>query len=225
MDDARIISIIFQTYAKDYKYLDNKGRPDPTWEQLNNRYKTFADITSSSPAITWNIIKSNPERGWCIHYFSRNPNVTWDIVKNNPNLSWCFRSLSNNPSIRWENIKDTPNRAWDNYYVSMNPNVTWDIVKNNPEIPWDYSYLSENPNITWRIVIDNPEIPWNFLKLQFNKYNNRVNNYSPDLEDIFEDFSKWTFEEFMKFKSLKLVPSALADKVATKLYLIYGRTC
>jgi hypothetical protein len=122
--------------------------------------------TVLNPAIPVRILRPTP---WVYNSLSSNINITWDIVKSNPDKLWNYLCLSENPNITWENVQEKPDKHWDYGLLSKNPSITWDIIQENPHISWSYYSLSENPNITWDIVCDNLNKQWNYDMLSANK--------------------------------------------------------
>ena len=57
---------------------------------------------STNPNITWDIVKTNPDKPWDYSGLSVNPNITWDIVLANPDKPWNYRWLSSNKMSRYE---------------------------------------------------------------------------------------------------------------------------
>jgi hypothetical protein len=55
--------------------------------------------------ITWDIVKSNPDKNWQYRGLSLNPNITPDIILENKELPWNFYNLSSNKFTKSDNIK------------------------------------------------------------------------------------------------------------------------
>lgn len=80
--------------------------------------------------MTWDIVKSNPNKPWDYWYMSCNQNITWDIVLSNLDKRWNWSYLSYNfmlksrekfiNNLRIKIIKaNIIKRYWRNY--SCNP--------------------------------------------------------------------------------------------------------
>jgi hypothetical protein len=120
-----------------------------------------------NPNITMKIVRSySPEEisnySWIL---STNPAITWEIVKSNPDIEWDHARLSRNSSITWEVVDanrfdDAGNPIlWSYDGLSANPNTTWERVMSMPDAPWDYGNLSANSSIPIDVVLANPDKP------------------------------------------------------------------
>lgn len=115
-------------------------------EEISN----YSWILSTNPAITWEIVKANPDIEWDYASLSRNSSITWEVVDGNPfdsvgNLiPWCYKGLSANPNTTWERVLSTPEAMWDYGNLSANPSIPIDVVLATPDEPgaeWDAMVL------------------------------------------------------------------------------------
>lgn len=88
---------------------------------------------------------------------SGHPNLTWDIVKSNPNKPWVYSQLGRNPSLNWRDLYDQY-KSVDEYHrynlLVYHDSVSIEDVKKYENILYnrDRGGLLWNDNITWRHI-------------------------------------------------------------------------
>ena len=81
---------------------------------------------------------------WDYALLSQNPNITWEHVKSMPDKPWDFARLSRNPNITWDNVLTCLDKPWDFTTLSRNPTLTFEIISAHPELPWNFNLISKN---------------------------------------------------------------------------------
>ena len=107
--------------------------------------KKYQNTLFKNHCITWPIV-SAMDLSWDYYWLSRNPNITWDIVKSHPDKPWDYSQISANFNITCDIIQSNPDKPWD--YSCLSSTVTWDDVSKSRDKPWNYLLLSKNPSIT-----------------------------------------------------------------------------
>jgi hypothetical protein len=79
-----------------------------------------------------------------LEWLSSSPCITYETVKKNPELEWSYDGLSGNPNITLEDVKNNIDKPWNYTWLSINPHITWEFVRDHQAKDWDYSYLSQN---------------------------------------------------------------------------------
>ena len=59
----------------------------------------FISNLSLNQNITWDIVKTNPDKHWDYEYMGANPNITWDIIQANLDKPWCWEFIGFNINI------------------------------------------------------------------------------------------------------------------------------
>jgi hypothetical protein len=135
---------------------------------LKSQFNMFG--ISSSKAVTWDIITSNPNLPWDWFMVSQNPNITFEIVKENLDKPWVFSSLAKNKNVTFDDIRENTQFNWRDkgpifdVLLAENPNITWDIVEEFPQYRWFPSF-SYNESLKLSDVESNLDRDWSWMKI------------------------------------------------------------
>jgi len=150
------------------------------------KYSFFFEYTDN-PAITFNMIKNNPQYPWCTYFYATNPNATIEqlfelghrhpenyvfnknltmaIVINNPNVRWNIVSLSQNKGITMEDIENNLYFNWSWHHIFARDDITIDFIKKHHIRVGVINKYGLSKLITLDDIENNDDLNWCWYKL------------------------------------------------------------
>lgn len=205
----------------------------------------FADklnfrLLSSSPHLSFNIVKKYPDANWDWQQVSRNPGIHLEDTLECPEFPWVLREFSANPSstldlllkvagafnevlvlqnkrIPIEEIleKTTPTSQ---YVLSARKDLTVELIRKYPNIDWYWTVVTLN--IHEEEILSHPELQWSESALR------QRTNISEKFKKAFPKLFRQPFEKLTSFlEEHPEVKSEITGLVPTSFSLVLQYPC